>query len=130
MKKLVTTFACTAALATTAVAAPGVVGSSTAGAATLCTHNWVNLGVVNATTTPQVAATNTCANMWSVQTDWVSDYVKGQYRKNGSWWNSEAGWQWTTTDPAAKKIVLDLVDGEPLRAWLRYGPRQAVEIWY
>jgi hypothetical protein len=129
MKKLMMKVACTAALAASAVVAPVVTGAGAADAATLCTHNVVGVGWWQRTSTTQVAATNTCANMWSVETQSVADYVKGQYKNNGTWTDSRAGWQWTTTDPSAKKIVLDLKDGEPLRAWLQHSS-QGVLLWY
>ena len=130
MNKLAMKMACIGALAASTVIAPVVAGTSSADAATLCTHNWVGVGWLGHTATTQVAATNTCANMWSVETQYVADDVRGQFKQNGAWTNSRVGWQWTTTDPAAKKIVLDLKDGEPLRAWLRYGPSQSVFLWY
>ncbi|GAA3647243.1 hypothetical protein GCM10022237_03460 [Nocardioides ginsengisoli] len=130
MKKLMMKVACTAALAASTVLTPVVTGAMSADAATLCTHNWVAVGLWQQTSTPQVAATNTCGNMWSVETEYWDDDVRGQYKQNGVWTNSQAGWKKTTTDPAAKEIVLDLKDGEPLRAWLRWGPRQGVLLWY
>lgn len=129
MKKLMARFACAVALATSVVVAPAITGAMSANAA-LCTHNWVNVGWWGVTGTTQVAATNTCGNMWSVRTATYNDDVKGQFKKSGVWTNSTAGWKWTTTTSNEQKIVLDLVDGEPLRAWVRIGPSQSVMLWY
>lgn len=129
MKKFMAKAGCAVALAASAVVVPAATGAVTA-EATLCTHNWVNTGWWGVTGTTQVAATNTCGNMWSVRTASQSDDVKGQFKKNGVWTNSTAGWKWTTTTSNEQKIVLDLVDGEPLRAWVRYYGSQSVMLWY
>ncbi|RNL60708.1 hypothetical protein EFK50_20600 [Nocardioides marmoriginsengisoli] len=129
MKKLMAKIGCAVALAASAVVVPAATGLMTADAA-VCTHNWVSVGWWQHTSTTQVAATNTCANMWTVKTAAYDDYVRGQFKKNGVWTNSQAGWKWTTPTANEQKIVLDLVDGEPLRAWVQYGPRQSVFLWY
>ncbi len=130
MKNLMAKVGCVAALAASAVVVPAATGATTAHAA-VCTHNWAYLGVWGGGSgTTHVAATNTCGNMWSVRTQLWTDQVKGQFKSNGVWVDSQAGWKVTTTSSDAKKIVLDLIDGEPLRAWLRDGPSQNVMLWY
>lgn len=131
MKKFMVKATCAIAMAGSALLVPAVTGSSPADAATACTHNWVAVGWWNHTGTTQVAATNTCANMWSVKTEYWTDNVKGQFRNGaGAWTDSVQGWQKTTTSADAKKIILDLDDGEPLRAWVQAGPSQSVMLWY
>lgn len=127
MKKFIAKAACAVALAGSAMALPAMTAPADAA---VCTHNGVWVGwTQEPSSTTQVAATNTCGNMWSVRAYSFNENVKGQFKNNGVWTDSTAGKKWTTTDSNAQQIVLDLIDGEPLRA-LGFAGEQTVLLWY
>lgn len=129
MKTLMMKVACATALAASAIVVPAVTGLSAADAATACTHDSAYLTETVSSTT-QVAATNTCANEWSVQAASFAEHVTGEFKNSaGKWTASSAGPKWTKTTKNAQKIVLALNPGEPLRA-IGDGGSEDVLLWF
>lgn len=56
-----------------------------------------------------------CGGVWALEAWTQSDYLLGQYKKDGAWHSSTYGWVWVPKSPNMQKIIGNTVDGRSCR---------------